>query len=69
MNMKRMKNMKTKMQKNAVKKHENTPNQSPQKWGARKPIHILNNRQRPITAAASVGQHNKTNIGHLGNVK
>ncbi len=32
--MRRMKNMKTKEQKNAVKKHENTPNQSPQKRGA-----------------------------------
>ncbi len=31
--MKRMTNMKTKDQKNAVKKHENTPNQSPQKKG------------------------------------
>ncbi len=64
-----MKNMKTKKQKNAVKKHENTPHQLPQKRGARKHIHILNNRQRPITPAASVGQHNKTNIGHLGNMK
>ncbi len=63
-----MKNMKTKRQKYTIKKHENTPNQSPQKRGARKPIHILNNRQRPITPAASVGQHNKTNIGHLGNM-
>ncbi len=53
--MRRMKNMKTKEQKNAVKKHENTPNQSPQKRGARKRIHVLNNRQRPITPAASVG--------------
>ncbi len=50
-----MKNMKTNMQKNAVKKHENTPNQSSQKRGARKHIHILNNRQRPITPAASEG--------------
>ncbi len=32
--MRRMKSMKTKEQKNAVKKHENTPNQSPQKRGA-----------------------------------
>ncbi len=53
--MKRMKNMKTKKQKNAIKKHENTPNHSPQKRGARKHIHILNNCQRPITPAASVG--------------
>ncbi len=53
--MRRMKSMKTKEQKNAVKKHENTPNQSPQKWGARKRIHVLNNRQLPITPAASVG--------------
>ncbi len=28
-----MENMKAKEQKNAVKKHENTPNQSPQKEG------------------------------------
>ncbi len=28
-----MENMKTKEQKSAVKKHENTPNQSPQKRG------------------------------------
>ncbi len=56
-----MENMKTTEQKNAVKKkHENTPNQSPQKMGARKRIYVLNNRQRPITPAASVGQHNKT---------
>ncbi len=60
--------MKTKQQKNAVKKHEITPNQSPQKRGARKRIHVLNNRQRPITPAASVGQHNKTNIGHPVNL-
>ncbi len=57
-----MKNMKTKKTKNAVKKHENTPNQSTQKRGARKRIYVLNNRQRPITPAASVGQHNKTSI-------
>ncbi len=63
-----MKNMKTKEQKNAVKKHENALNQSPQKMGARKRIYVLNNRQRPVTPAASVGQHNKTNIGHLGNL-
>ncbi len=66
--MKRMENMKTKEQKSAVKKHENTPNQSPQKRGARKRICVLNNRQRPITPAASVGQHDKTNIGHLGDL-
>ncbi len=42
-----MENMKTKEQKNAVKKHENTPNQSPQERGARKRIYALNNRQRP----------------------
>ncbi len=53
--MKRMENMKTKEQNNAVKKHENTPNQSPQERGARKRIYALNNRQRPITPAASVG--------------
>ncbi len=51
-----MKNMKTKKPKNAVKKHENTPNQSPQKrGGAQKRIHVLIYRQRPITPAASVG--------------
>ncbi len=50
-----MKSMKTKKQKNAIQKHENTPNQSPQKRGARKHMHILNNRQRPITPGASVG--------------
>ncbi len=31
--MKRMKNIKTKKQKDAVKKHENAPKQSPQKEG------------------------------------
>ncbi len=66
--MKRMEKMKTKEQKSAVKKHENTPNHSPQKRGARKRIYVLNNHQRPITPAASVGQHDKTNIGHLGNL-
>ncbi len=50
-----MKNMKTKKPKNAVKKHENTSNQSPQKRGAQKRIHVLIYRQRPITPAASVG--------------
>ncbi len=47
--------MKTKKPKNAVKKHENTPNQSPQKRGVQKRIHVLIYRQRPITPAASVG--------------
>ncbi len=55
-----MKNIKTKKQNNAVQKHENTPNQLPQKRGARKHIHILNNRQRPITPAASVGLTKQT---------
>ncbi len=63
-----MESMKTTEQKNAVKRHEDTPNQSPQKMGARKRIYVLNNRQRPITPAASVGQHDKTNVGHLGNL-
>ncbi len=36
-----MENMMTTEQKNAVKKHENTPNQSPQKMGARKRIYVL----------------------------
>ncbi len=66
--MKRIENMKTKEQKNAVKKHENTPNQSPQKRGARKRIYVLNKRQRPITPAAREGHHSKTNTGHLGNL-
>ncbi len=55
-----MKNMKTKKPKNAVKKHENRPNQSPQKRGARKRIQVLNKRQRPITPAASEGKVKQT---------
>ncbi len=47
--------MKAKKQKSAVEKHENRPNKSPQKRGARKHIHVLNNRQRLITPAASIG--------------
>ncbi len=46
---------KDKKAKSAVKKHVNRPQESPQKRGARKRIHVLNNRQRPITPVASVG--------------
>ncbi len=49
-----------KKQKNAFKKHENRPNQSPQKRGARKRIHVLNKRQCPITPAASGGKVKQT---------
>ncbi len=55
-----MKNMKTKKQKNALKKHENRPNQSPQKRGVRKRIQFFNKRQRPITPAASEGKVKQT---------
>ncbi len=55
-----MKNMKTKQQKNAIRKHENRPNQSPQKRGARKRIHVLNKRQHPKTPAASEGKVKQT---------
>ncbi len=57
--MKRMENMKTKEQKNAVKKHGTTPNQAPQKGGAQKRIWVLNNRF-PVTPAASVGKTKQT---------
>ncbi len=52
--------MKAKKQKSAVEKHENRPNKSPQKRGARKRIHVLNNRQRPKTPAASIGTIKQT---------
>ncbi len=60
MNIERMKNMKAKKAKNALKMHEYKPNQSPQKRGAQKRIHGLNNRQRPITPAASEGKVKQT---------
>ncbi len=60
MNIERMKNMKTIKAKNALKKHECKPNQSPQEKGAQKRIHWLNNRQRPITPAASEGKVKQT---------
>ncbi len=43
-----------------LKKHEYKPNQSPQKRGAQERIHGLNNRQRPITPAASEGKVKQT---------
>ncbi len=63
--MEKMKTTEQKMQLKSMKIHQTS---HLKKMGARKRIYVLNNRQRPITPAASVGQHNKTNIGHLGNL-